>query len=54
MLGWFLRVLRRDISRNALEGMPSSSFSNFMYFIATNLLFLSTALYTRPNAPSPI
>ena len=41
MLGCCLSVLRREISLSALEGIPSSSFSNLMYLIATTLLLRS-------------
>lgn len=54
MLEWFLSVLRREISRRAVEGIPSSSVSNLMCLIAITLFWAVTALYTRPNAPSPI
>jgi len=54
IFGCCLSALRSDIYLSALEGIPSSSPSNLMYFTATYLLFLSTALKTLPKAPSPM
>jgi hypothetical protein len=54
MLGWFLRFFKSEISLSAVDGIPSSSLSNFMCLIATTLPWALIALKTLPKAPSPI
>jgi len=47
--------LRREISRMAVEGTPSSSCSRRIFLSAiVSLVALSSALYTTPYVPSPI
>jgi hypothetical protein len=54
MLPWFIS-LRREISRIAVEGTPSSSCSRRIFLSAiVSLVTLSSALYTTPYVPSPI
>lgn len=49
MLGWGCSSLRMEISRMAVEGTPSSSFSSLIFFMATTwLLWVSLALNTTP------
>ena len=49
ILGCGLSSLRMEISLMAVDGTPSSSFSNLIFFKATSsLVFLSLARYTTP------
>ena len=49
-----LMPLRREISRMAVDGTPSSSFSSLIFLSATNSpVFVSRHLYTTPYVPSP-
>ena len=50
-----LSICRRETSRRAVEGTPSSSISNLVFFSATSRPFArSRALYTFPYVPCPI
>ena len=54
MLRWCIS-LRREISRMAVEGTPSSSCSRRIFLSAiVSLVWRSLALYTTPYVPSPI